>query len=866
MTEMNASDPLQCPVVGHNPSATICSLKTAESQQSNSDRLPEIEGQRDRVETPRHPLNISWKRSIESFSDPIPPIGKSSATGGSSVTNTPARIPCPGNFDLHQSSPTTISSPVELLGQVHRPSVCLDWFYGRCFRPHCKYSHCSVPPRFLEDAVVVPQRPPVLHPPVPPPAQTDPTQVPSLHQKVPTGLFPELRDQQPRTPMEPCAPAAAPISAVESNAVVVAAGKFSLSHPLASLAPYFQGKPTSTPPIGHVDAVSSRARPPPKPQERLLLRNTSSDEIIHSVMESAQVKFSGGFFIETIVTGFESRSFVIEDIPVKVDRAAIEDLVAPFGEVHDVRFRDDRQSDDCSSRPVFVRMATYREAVRAINGLDGIDAFGRRLDVKNLARRMIRDNYVHVSWPVPSKVGYAGYSTLAAAENAVSNANGKVVKGYWITASIYDNIPKIGDFNVRFTGLPPWVEEKFLSKFGSLEGAMLGRPNHQAPEFGVPAVRKTLENFGKVIKFIVTPGPYKDGIVRVWCQFGSQDVAGAACELHNVKQRSLGMEKISVRRVLSVIEHVPHARLDLVKQDLIHLQQKVWAHTYGAHLDFISRYDGAEAPIRLVAEDSKTLAGLRVEFKEIVDGEILKEDGQQVWDDFFRREAGFRFMEQLRGHHPGVEIIVHTLRRCVRLIGTVELRQPVAAAILAKLSSLRQHKVHTIPLDGQAMGVLASPDFRAAQQRHGDDNIRLDFQGHVLLVRGPEDVYEEVQQIVHLVKARHVADCGDDHCPVCLGPPMTPISLSCGHRWCKACLVAYLTAAADTRSFPISCFGNQGRCTERIAMRMARNVLNPADFDALALAAFHAYVQAHPEEYHYCPTPDCPQAYPNGPS
>jgi hypothetical protein len=116
-----------------------------------------------------------------------------------------------------------------------------------------------------------------------------------------------------------------------------------------------------------------------------------------------------------------------------------------------------------------------------------------------------------------------------------------------------------------------------------------------------------------------------------------------------------------------------------------------------------------------------------------------------------------------------------------------------------------------------------------------------------------------------VVKSRHVADLGDDHCPVCLDPPLTPVTLSCGHRWCKACLVAYLTAAADTRSFPISCLGNQGRCTEFIPMRVVRKVLPPGDFDALASAAFHTYVQSRPGEYHYCPTPDCPQAYPTGP-
>jgi hypothetical protein len=86
---------------------------------------------------------------------------------------------------------------------------------------------------------------------------------------------------------------------------------------------------------------------------------------------------------------------------------------------------------------------------------------------------------------------------------------------HWITASIYQNIPFIDNFNVRFTGLPPGVDQRFLDKFGLSEGTMLERPNYQASEWGIPAVRRTLTNFGKITRFKVIPPPYKDGVVRV---------------------------------------------------------------------------------------------------------------------------------------------------------------------------------------------------------------------------------------------------------------------------------------------------------------------------------------------------------------
>ncbi|KAH9996212.1 hypothetical protein BJV77DRAFT_169476 [Russula vinacea] len=753
----------------------------------------------------------------------------------SDVGNAPVPSTHSTTTNLLHPTRATINHRPTLATPISRPPrqmtdhpICYEWLFQGCFNPACEFLHPLPQQSHAYDTVGLlgPQTAGSYNTPA---AQTN-------------TMRPVIQD--PRSIASQLMLHHGP---VESDPAIIA-----VFRPFPTCPPPLEKKPTSAIHPAHANASSLQVCLPSSLQEQSPLpKSTPPDEISLRVMESTRVKFSGGFSIEKIVTGFESSWFVIEDVPSTVGRAAIEELVAPFGEVQEVRIP--RRSDNPTSLAISVQMATYREALQAINRLDGRDAFECRLSVhlslgKRLERRMLNDNYVCVSWPIPRKAGYAGYSTLEAAQSAVSKADGKTEGDYWITASMYQSIPIIDAYNVRFTGLPPGVDQKFLDRFGPSGGTMLERPNYQAPEFGIPAVRRTLASFGKITHFKVVRPPYKDGFVRLWCQFESPDVARAACELHQVKQRALGMEKIRVRRVLSVLERVPRAKFNLVEQDLHRLQENLWNHVPGAHLDILPPREG-ETAVRLVAKDSQTLARLRVELKDIVDGEIVKENGQQVWDDFLRREAGLRFVEHLRECNPYVMISVHWFRRCVRLIGTVERRQPVVAAILAKLASLRQDKVHTIQLDGQAMGVVASPELAAAQQRHGEENIRVDFQKHVLLVRGPDDLYEEVQQIVHVVKSRHVANFTNDHCPVCLDPPLTPVSLSCGHTWCKTCLVAYLTAAADTRSFPISCLGNQGRCTELIPMRMVREVLPPADFDALALAAFHAYVQAHPGEF-----------------
>jgi hypothetical protein len=713
------------------------------------------------------------------------------------------------------------------------------------------------------------------------PAQANTVQVPSRDNMTPASIpvGPLVKNISPNPKAQVRAvPATVPATAVERDpAVVVACLGPSSLRPIVQHSPTSQQTSARAPPT----LLNTLLSQPPHPQG---LRDQSSlprylhsptDELDHHVTDGADVKLSdvtlsGGFSVTKIVTKLESLWFTIENVPETTQCATIERIVSPFGEVKTVRLRDGKQKDP---RVFEVQMTTYREAVSAINNLDGIEIaefLGHRHTVHlslpwKFTKQMLRDTFVRVSWPAPCKTGYAGYSTMKAAQKAVSKADGHIARNHWITASVYDGIPILGAYNVRFLGLPTDAEAKFLNQFGPTEGTMFERPNYQAPDFGVPAVRRTLEYFGKIAYFRKNPPPYKDRVVRVWCCFDSPDVTMAACELHRVKQRSLGMERIFVVRVLSVMVPVPRAKFSLVEQDLNLLRTNLYNLTGGAHLDILTHNENEEPTVRLVAEDSKTLARLRVELAEILAGQILKENGQQVWDDFLCREAGNHFLDDLRTRSSGVMIDVHYFRRCIRLIGSAERREPVATAILSKLSSLRQHRVHTIPLGGKLIGVFFGPELMAAQQRHGVENISLDIQNQVLLVRGPETLYEEVQQLVHVVESRQTTKSHVDHCPVCFDPPVTPIYTSCGHKWCKSCLVAYLNAASDRRSFPISCLGNQGKCTALIPIRLARKVLTPTNFDALVHAAFHAHVQARPNEYHYCPTPDCPQAYPTGP-
>ncbi|KAF8441824.1 hypothetical protein BGX38DRAFT_1082853, partial [Terfezia claveryi] len=106
----------------------------------------------------------------------------------------------------------------------------------------------------------------------------------------------------------------------------------------------------------------------------------------------------------------------------------------------------------------------------------------------------------------------------------------------------------------------------------------------------------------------------------------------------------------------------------------------------------------------------------------------------------------------------------------------------------------------------------------------------------------------------------------EDACPVCMEPAEPPlVKTSCGHTYCKTCITGFIKATINGRKFPISCFHSSGdgtiSCDTPLSISIIQDVLSKADSDQLLEISFSAHVQARPNEYAYCPTPDCPTVY-----
>jgi len=132
-----------------------------------------------------------------------------------------------------------------------------------------------------------------------------------------------------------------------------------------------------------------------------------------------------------------------------------------------------------------------------------------------------------------------------------------------------------------------------------------------------------------------------------------------------------------------------------------------------------------------------------------------------------------------------------------------------------------------------------------------------------LVVYGNVDAFSAARDAVYA--CRQKVNFGrrlGEVCPACFGRVVFPSTLPCGHSWCRVCLQRYLKLAAENNTtFPLLCHGIDEPCREPIPLHIAQVILPASDIEAIFASSLSSHIQTHPEEFFYCPTPDCHQVY-----
>ncbi|KAJ6459527.1 hypothetical protein C8R45DRAFT_1030351 [Mycena sanguinolenta] len=591
---------------------------------------------------------------------------------------------------------------------------------------------------------------------------------------------------------------------------------------------------------------------PPLPEPRLSI----------TFHDHTRVKIGPGFEVLEVTPSVETPCIIISNVPARIKANAIKQLLSPFGSVVDVQLETPESLAD-STMIAKVRLARHGEAVQACQSLHGstfenVKISAQLVPVNSQPRKPpIQNCSAQIQWEAPHKVGYGGYPSLEKADEAMTIAAQGPSEDYHVSAAIHVGLPSVGTITVKFTNLPPTADEGFMQRFAAPDDIMWERPNYTALAPAMNGIQNILRRLPNFVQLEVHPPPYSHGLICAWATFSSPAAAKAGARVLNGQTPFFtGNTRIWARHVYST-EY--RSSVDDYAQNA-HLIDSLGESIFqdgGMMAVSTRKLPSSSMLIRLSAGELKQLGYLQAEVVKILRGEIIRCDGIAVWDTFFARPEGLDYLRSVEVNEPGVRIEADKVKRTLKAFGAASGRAAVRTVLVQKVADLKAERTSIVRVPGCVLGAfIATP----LCEKFGSDNISGDIEERTVTLRGGDDLSGEYEEALEAVTQTQQSPLNDGECLVCFSTAVAPITLRCGHTWCHENLIKYLLAAAlDSLHFPLPCL--DANCSEPISLQIARDILRPNEFNALVEAAIGVYMQAHGEQFQYCPSSGCMQIY-----
>jgi len=280
-------------------------------------------------------------------------------------------------------------------------------------------------------------------------------------------------------------------------------------------------------------------------------------------------------------------------------------------------------------------------------------------------------------------------------------------------------------------------------------------------------------------------------------------------------------------------------------------------------LRILADQPGRPARFELSGSDKKAVGRLKVRIEQLTAGERLSQ-----WDQVFSGAEGERFLAKVNDESRAY-IRVYKHQCTLKAFGepvAVELAKAMIQEEVDRLASLQ----FEVSLNRDSVGFFVDGACGSVllKQEVGEENIVLNVSPALckIVVRGGEPARHLLEKLIgeslsDTVRSQHRLKGAGETCPVCHDTIDQPYRLACGHAYCHGCLRHFLVTASDTKRFPLSCMGDEGKCGVPIPLPVIQRFLVPAQVKHLLEVSLLDHLDRHPDKFKYCTTPDCPEIY-----
>lgn len=601
------------------------------------------------------------------------------------------------------------------------------------------------------------------------------------------------------------------------------------------------------------------------------LQRVQVEPVSHYITDTKiRATFGPGFTIVDVVTGMDTCWLYFRGFPPRWSADRILRVLEECGEVSSIQ----NLQSGRTGPPLKAQFKTESGALRAMRRLQGRVFEGGKLEISLGLKTgkdevaIIRDTTVQVDVTIPYVNIWVGYETEEASLAAIEKARTTPFKDFLATAEPFQGIPAVGFKTVKFVA-PGFMKPDDMKLFGENEGVVTALSYRDSPyptmETVESGLRKLLQRVDcDHLSFKATPGPYRNGFVRfnITCSDGD-----AALQLAQQLDRRwiIDVARVHSRRVFSMTRSVDRSRYQKSAAQIMDLS---WmAKKLGSGHSILPEDRGSTTvQVHITAENIKSLGFLKTQIDKIWHGTVVTgPDGRRLWDNSFEFGQGVALIRDLERRYAPVTVRRDLNRRNIRVFGPEGKADAVRRIIENRILDVAKWARRSIPLDSALWTYFCEGPFQDLEEQLGSEAIQLEYQTRLLHVRGDESVYltaaHAVKEARRKMRALRNGIDNESDCPVCFNKVDHPVKLLCGHEYCRECLQQYLNTAVVMKFFPLTCHGNGGKCNVKIALEIARKILTPSQWDDVVRAAFKAHIQQYPDEFHYCPTPDCNEVY-----